>query len=135
MTQAAPRADTIAESRACVATTLTTLLQGREAEALRASFARLRRAGVRFMLGTDAGVLPHGTNAVELRTLVSLGLTPIEAIAAATYQAAECLGLQHYGALEPGSPGDLIGVAGSPLDDPSLLEAPALVIRGGREVR
>ena len=125
----------IAASRACVATTLTTLLQGREAAALRASFARLRRAGARFMLGTDAGVLPHGTNAAELRTLVSLGLTPLEAIAAATHQAAECLGLPHYGALEPGSPGDMIGVAGNPLEDPTLLEAPALVIRGGREVR
>jgi imidazolonepropionase-like amidohydrolase/enterochelin esterase-like enzyme len=125
----------IAQSRACVATTLTTLLQGKEAAALRESFARLRRAGVRFMLGTDAGVLAHGTNTAELRTLVSIGLTPLEAIAAATHQAAECLGLPHYGALEPGSPGDLIGIAGNPLDDPALLGAPALVIRGGREVR
>lgn len=125
----------IATSGACVATTLTTLLQGREAAALRESFARLRRAGVRFMLGTDAGVLAHGANATELQTLVSAGMTPLEAIAAATYQAAGCLRLPHYGALEPGSPGDLVGIAGNPLDDPSLLGAPALVMRAGRVVR
>lgn len=125
----------IARSGACVATTLTTLLQGQAAAALRESFARLRRAGVRFMLGTDAGVLAHGANADELLTLVSLGLTPRDAISAATHQAADCLRLPHYGALEPGSPGDLVGVAGNPLEDPALLKAPALVMRSGRVVR
>jgi imidazolonepropionase-like amidohydrolase len=125
----------IARSGACVATTLTTLLQGQAAAALRESFARLRRAGVRFMLGTDAGVLAHGANADELLTLVSFGMTPREVIAAATHQAADCLRLPRYGALEPGSPGDLIGVAGNPLEDPALLKVPALVMRSGRVVR
>lgn len=125
----------LARSGACVATTLTTLGQGPSAAALRESFGRLRRARVRFMLGTDAGVLTHGTNAEELLTLVSLGVPPLEAIGIATHQAAACLGLPHYGALEPGSPGDMIGVAGNPLDDLSLVKAPALVIRSGRVIR
>lgn len=63
-----------------------------------------------------------------------MGLTPREAIAAATVQAAGCLGLPAYGRLEAGSLADLVGVVGDPFADISLLTAPSLVIKGGQVV-
>lgn len=121
----------LAESGACVATTMTTLLGAQSAPALRASFDRLRRAGVRLVAGTDAGVLPHGTNAQELLTVASLGLTSLEVLRAATRDAADCLGLPRYGRLEAGSPADLVGVVGDPLADLGILREPKLVMRAG----
>ena len=124
----------LARSKACVVTTLSTLLQGNAADSLRASFRRLRAAGVRLVAGTDAGVLAHGKNADELVTLVAMGLTPREAIAAGTFEAAGCLGLPAYGRLVVGSPADLVGVVGDPLEDVSRLRAPGFVMKGGRVV-
>lgn len=125
---------TLAASGACVVTTMTTLLQADSSSALRRSFMRLRSAGVKLALGTDAGVLPHGKNAEEAVTLGSLGMTPLEVLRAATSVAAECLGLPAYGSLGPGDLADLVAVNGDPLTDLSVLKAPALVIRRGRVV-
>jgi imidazolonepropionase-like amidohydrolase len=122
----------IAASGACVVTTMTTLQSADSAEALRQSFARLRRAGVRLALGTDAGVLPHGSNAEELLTLKTLGLSPLEALQAGTTVAARCLGLADYGSLDRGAVADLIAVDGDPLADLSVIKSPAFVMRHGR---
>jgi imidazolonepropionase-like amidohydrolase len=127
-------AESLARSGACVATTMTTLLQADSSAALRASFQRLRKAGVKFILGTDAGVLPHGRNADEAVTLASLGMPPLEILRAATTLSAECLGLPRYGGLGVGDVADLLVVSGDPLQDISTLKTPILVIRRGRKV-
>ncbi len=130
-------ADAVAlkESGACVVTTMTTLLAADSSEALRLSFARLRQAGVTLALGTDAGVLPHGSNAEEAVTLGSLGMSPLEVLQAATTVAAGCLGLSRYGDLSPGAPADLVALAGDPLHDLSVLAAPVFVMHRGAIVR
>lgn len=124
----------IARSGACMATTMTTLLQSDSATALRDSFHRLKKAGVKLILGTDAGVLPHGRNADEAVTLASLGMTPLEILRSATTLSAECLGLPRYGALEVGDVADLVAVSGDPLEDIASLTAPVFVIRRGIRV-
>jgi imidazolonepropionase-like amidohydrolase len=118
-----------------VISTLATLTAGKGAEPLLASFTRLRRAGVPIVLGTDAGVLPHGQNARELVALTRAGLTPLEAIRAATLAPAELLGIPGLGTIEPGAPGDVVIVEADPLEDIATLGHPVLVVRRGLEVQ
>lgn len=127
-------ASAIANSGACVVTTMTTLLTADSADALRRSFARLRRAKVTLALGTDAGVLAHGNNADELLTLAALGMSPIEVLQSASVVAARCLGLAEYGALDRGDIADLVAVNGDPLRDLSVLKTPVFVMHRGRVV-
>jgi len=100
---------------------------------------RLRRAlalGVRVTLGTDATVIPHGLNAREVGALVDLGMTPLQALQAATTGAAEMLGWSdRVGTLKPGRFADLVAVEGNPLEDVTALERVALVVKGGVAVR
>lgn len=111
------------------------------ADSLRANFRKAAKAGVRIAMGTDAGTPfnPHGRNAQELRRMVHLGLTPMQAIEAATRSAASLLGLDHeIGTVEAGKQADLILVSGNPLEDIALLEDPARiagVIQGGKIVK
>lgn len=102
---------------------------------VRASFRLLRRAGVAIVLGTDAGVLPHGQNARELVALTEVGLSPAEALRAATSDAAALLGATDAGEIKVGAAGDLVVVNGDPLENIHLVERPVLVIQGGRIVR
>jgi imidazolonepropionase-like amidohydrolase len=110
-------------------------------EAQRHGFRAAVAAGVRIAYGTDAGVYPHGQNAIQLPYLVRHGLTPLEAIRSATIRAAEMMGWDdRVGSLEVGRHADLVAVAGDPLaaaDGSGLaaLLAPALVMKGGRVVR
>ena len=88
----------------------------------RESIRRALAAGVRVVAGTDAGGHGHPPNAGELPLLVAAGLTPMQAIQAATSWAAECVGLEReIGTLEKGKRADLIAVAGDPLADVSVL--------------
>ncbi|MDX2007595.1 MAG: amidohydrolase family protein [Meiothermus sp.] len=89
-----------------------------------ASLARVRKAGVKIGCGTDAGfMLPHGQmNAIELELLVRGGLTPMEAIVAATKTNAELMELDQAGVLEVGKVADLVLVAGDPLEDIRVLQ-------------
>ena len=97
---------------------------------------RAHAAGVRIAFGTDSGVSGHGDNAQEFALLVRAGLTPLEAIQAATVGAAEHLRIEDgAGALRPGMPADLIAVAGDPLADVTELERVRFVMRGGRIYR
>jgi imidazolonepropionase-like amidohydrolase len=128
-------ASTLAQRRICVATTMTTLLRADSTGELRQSFSRLRRAGVPMVLGTDAGVLPHGRNAEELVTLVSLGMTPLQALQSATIVPAQCFGLESAFDLRDGATADIIAVRGDPLQDISTLRAPVVVLRSGKLVR
>ena len=99
------------------------------------SVRRALAAGVRVVAGTDAGGHGHPPNAVELAHLVAAGLTPMQAIQAATSLAAECLGLEReIGTLEKGKRADLVVVDGDPLADVGILTDPArirLVLKDG----
>ena len=85
------------------------------------------------VLGTDAGVLAHGRNAQELLALVQAGLTPAEAIRAATVEPAALIGRKDLGEIAVGAAADFVVVAGDPLADPGLLAHPSLVLKAGRE--
>ncbi|MCO5199353.1 MAG: amidohydrolase family protein [Anaerolineae bacterium] len=82
------------------------------------SIAKAYHAGVKIAMGTDAGVMPHGTNLRELELMVNVGMTPMDAIIATTRTAAECLGWQDkVGTLEPGKLADIIVTDIDPLTD------------------
>jgi imidazolonepropionase-like amidohydrolase len=101
----------------------------------RENFQKAFRGGVRIAYGTDAGVYPHGWNAKQFGHLVRLGLTPMQAIQAATRDAAELIhGPDEIpvGAIAPGRYADIIAVDGDPLADVSLLERVSFVMKGGR---
>lgn len=102
----------------------------------RLNIARAIKAGVPVAFGTDAGVYPHGLNAREFGTLVKLGMTPIQAIRAATLNASELLGwADKVGTIEAGKFADLIAVDGEPLKDVKTLESVQWVMKGGAVVK
>lgn len=93
---------------------------------------RAHRGGVKIAFGTDSGVSPHGENAREFSLLVQAGMTPLQAIQAATVNAAEHLDIsREAGRITPGMPADLIAVAGDPLTDVRELERVRFVMRQG----
>ncbi|MFK4058050.1 amidohydrolase family protein [Brevundimonas sp. NPDC046655] len=97
---------------------------------------RAHAGGVRIAFGTDSGVSAHGDNAQEFALLVRAGLTPLEAIQAATVGAAEHLKISNEaGRLAPGMPADLIAVSGDPLSDVTELERVRFVMKGGQVFR
>jgi imidazolonepropionase-like amidohydrolase len=81
--------------------------------------------------GTDAGVFPHGGNGKQFRHMVEWGMTPMQALQAATVNAADLLGLDTVGALAPGRFADLVAVEGDPLADVTRLESPSFVMKEG----
>ncbi|WP_424475496.1 amidohydrolase family protein [Oceanobacillus kimchii] len=88
----------------------------------KASIAKAHKAGVKIAMGTDAGVMKHGTNLRELGLMTEAGMTPMEAIIASTKTAAECLGWEDkVGTVEEGKLADIIIVNGNPLEDINLL--------------
>ena len=106
------------------------------AQIQRDNFRKAHRAGVKMVFGSDAGVMPHGQVGRQFRTMVEYGMTPIEAIRAATRNAAEALGrTRDVGAIVAGRFGDMVAVRGDPLRDVTLLERPEAVVKGGRLVK
>jgi imidazolonepropionase-like amidohydrolase len=95
----------------------------------------LRKAvpkGVKIAFGTDAGVSKHGRNADEFELMVKHGMTPTQALEAATVNAADLLGLSDdVGTLEPGKRADLIAVDGDPLTDVTVLKRVPFVMKDG----
>ncbi len=105
-------------------------------ERQRQGFARAHERGVSIVYGTDAGVYPHGDNAKQFRLMVEHGMTPMQAIQAATSVSARTMGWSdRVGAVAPGLFGDLIAVRGDPLSDITALEEVAFVIKGGQIVK
>jgi imidazolonepropionase-like amidohydrolase len=108
--------------------------------ALDDTFRRAYAAGVKLVLGTDAGTPfnRHGDNARELALMVKLGVAPVDALCAGTRNGAELLGkLDTLGSIEPGKLADLVLVDGDVVADITRLCTPAnirLVIQGGRIV-
>ena len=93
---------------------------------------RAHEGGVRIAFGTDSGVSAHGDNAQEFALLVRAGLTPLEAIQAATVGAAEHLRISsEAGKIAPGMPADIVAVSGDPLTDVTELERMKFVMKGG----
>ena len=104
------------------------------AQIQRDNFQKAHRAGVRMVFGSDAGVMPHGQVARQFRTMVQYGMTPLEAIQAATRNAADALGRNDVGAIAVGRYADIVAVDGDPLSDVTVLERPSAVIKGGAEI-
>jgi len=107
--------------------------EGRTGGIQRESFRRAHQAGVKMAFGTDAGVFPHGQNARQFSRMVRFGMTPLQAIQAATVNTARLFGIEaQTGVLKPGLAADLIAVEGDPLQDVSVLENVRFVMKGGR---
>ena len=101
----------------------------------RETFRAAHAAGVKLLFGTDGGVYPNGDNAKQFAKMVEWGMTPLEALQAATRSAAEALDkTADVGAIAPGRYGDLVAVDGDPLANVRLLEKPAFVMKGGEVV-
>jgi imidazolonepropionase-like amidohydrolase len=93
---------------------------------------RAHAGGVKIAFGTDSGVSAHGDNAKEFARLVRAGLTPLEAVQAATVGAAEHLRISsEAGRIAPGMPADIVAVSGDPLSDVTELERMRFVMKGG----
>ncbi len=104
--------------------------------AARQNIAHAFASGVKVAFGTDAAVYPHGLNAHEFAVMVKLGLSPLQAIQAATVNAADLLGWSgKVGSLEPGAWADIVAVDGDPLKDVTTLERVKFVMKGGEVVR
>ncbi len=101
----------------------------------RANFAKAVAAGVRIGFGTDSGIYPHGDNARQFAYMVKYGMTPLDAIRAATTSAAASLGRsQELGSISPGKFADMIAIKGDPLEDIELMRQVTGVIKEGRLV-
>ena len=102
------------------------------AQIQRDNFRAAHKAGVRMVFASDAGVMPHGQIGRQFATMVTYGMTPFEAIQAATRNAAQALGREKdVGAIAVGRFGDLVAVTGDPLANVRLLEKPDAVVKGG----
>ena len=102
----------------------------------RENFRKAWKAGVKMAFGTDAGVYPHGDNARQFHYMVMYGMTPAEAIQAATSSAADLIGrAADVGTLTPGHFADLIAVREDPLQHIETLEHVPLVMKGGAVVK
>ena len=113
-------------------------LQAKAAEV----FPRARRTiskaidrGIRVACGTDAPAIPHGRNAKELVALVERGMTPLQALQAATTVAADLIDVDDRGRLEVGLLADIIAVPGDPLTDITMTESVSFVMKGGQVYR
>jgi imidazolonepropionase-like amidohydrolase len=102
----------------------------------RENFERAVKGGAKMAFGTDAGVYPHGDNAKQFFYMVKYGLTPAQAIRAATSNAADLIGrAKDVGTLEPGKFADVIAVTDDPLQNVRALENVGFVMKGGVVVK
>ncbi len=102
------------------------------AQIQRDNFRKAHKAGVRMVFASDAGVMPHGQVGGQFKVMVDYGMTPIEAIQAATRNAAQALGRdKDVGAIAVGRYADMIAVDGNPLTNARELESVDVVIKGG----
>lgn len=101
-------------------------------EAQRRNFRKAVKAGVKMSFGTDAGVCAYGTAAKQFAFMVRYGMTPMQAIQAATTSAADLLGHSNeLGLIKPHKYADIIAVSGDPLKDISVLEQVQFVMKDG----
>lgn len=102
----------------------------------RENFKKAFQGGDKMAFGTDAAVYPHGDNAKQFAKMVEWGMTPIDALRAATVNAADLMGWKDkVGAITPGHYADIIAVSGNPLEDVRTLEHVSFVMKGGAVVK
>lgn len=103
---------------------------------IQATFAAAHAAGVKIAFGTDSGVSPHGLNAREFELMVEGGMSPTEALQAATSDAARLLGVSdELGSLEPGKRADLVAIQGDLREDITAMARPVFVMKDGHVYR
>ena len=111
-------------------------LQAKAAEVFphaRAMLGKAIKAGVKIACGTDAPAVPHGKNAKELWAMVDRGMTPMQALRAATMTSAELIEREHdLGQIAPGYLADIIAVDGDPTRDIHAVRAVKFVMKGGK---
>lgn len=110
-------------------------LQAKAAEVFpqaKRTIAKAIAAGARIACGTDAPAIPHGRNAKELVALVDRGMTPLQAIRAATTVAAELIDVDDRGRVVPGLLADIVAVPGDPTEDITSTERVCFVMKGGQ---
>jgi imidazolonepropionase-like amidohydrolase len=111
------------------------LVQAKADRAMKQQDAMVKRAlalGVKIALGTDAGVYPHGDNALEFVLMAADGMTAAQSLKAGTSSAAELLGLQdQVGALRPQMAADIVAVPGNPIADIKVVQSVMFVMKGG----
>ena len=99
----------------------------------RSGFTKAHQAGVRIVYGTDAGVYPHGDNAKQFSYMVKQGMTSVEAIQAATVDAADVMGWgNQVGRINPGFFADIVALRDNPISNIQALEKIDVVIKGGQ---
>jgi imidazolonepropionase-like amidohydrolase len=99
----------------------------------RDNFRKAVAAGVKMSFGTDAGVCAYGTSGKQFAFMVEYGMTPMQAIQAATSNAADLLGhSSEIGSIKPGKFADIIAVTGDPISDIRLLENVQFVMKDGK---
>ncbi|NNE39416.1 MAG: amidohydrolase family protein [Marinicaulis sp.] len=102
----------------------------------RESFTKAVKAGARVAFGTDAALFPHGDNAKQFSRMVEFGMTPMQAIQAATNVAADALGKKgELGCLNAECMADIVAVDGNPLADVTALEDVSFVMKSGEKIR
>jgi imidazolonepropionase-like amidohydrolase len=110
--------------------------EGKIGRLQRENFRHAWESGTKMAFATDAGVYPHGDNARQFAKMVEWGMKPIDAIQAATVNAADLLGwASKVGALDTGHYADIIAVTGDPLSNVRVLESVRFVMKGGVVVR
>jgi len=98
----------------------------------RDNFKKAVDAGVNMVFGSDAGVYPHGDNGRQFARMVNFGMTPMQAIQAATINTAKLLKQENIGSLSAGKYADIVAVKGDPFDDMSVMENVNFVMKGGK---
>lgn len=97
------------------------------------TFSEAYKSGVKIAFGTDAGVFPHGENAIEFIYMVEAGMLPIEAIRSATLTSAKLLGVDdNLGSIKEGKLADIVAVDGNPLEDIKAMQNISFVMKDGR---
>jgi imidazolonepropionase-like amidohydrolase len=98
----------------------------------RESFTMAVKAGAKMVFGSDAAIYPHGDNGKQFSRMVKFGMTPIQAIQAATINAAQLLKWQdNIGSIDKGKYADMVAVSSDPLKDITVLESVDFVMKGG----
>ncbi|MCL1038844.1 amidohydrolase family protein [Shewanella submarina] len=101
-------------------------------KAQRESFRKAVKAGANMVFGSDAAIYPHGDNGKQFSRMVTFGMTPLQAIQAATINSAALMKQTDVGQIKPGYLADIIAVKGNPLENISLLENVSFVMKDGK---